>query len=146
MTDLGTQLEAIITPRFDKLNVRVAGVVAEDIRNRMLDNTLNGRSFENEEYKPTYSASYVRSNPRKGGQNKPVTLRDKDFALETAKVDEGQDGAEINFVSKGRIFKYHHLGEGRNPIRRIFPTQVGNVPAETKSIAQIETLKVLRGK
>jgi hypothetical protein len=143
---LAEQFTAIITPRIDKISQRVAPIVAEDIKERMLQLTAEGRSFPNASFKPTYSDSYVRSNPRKGGRNKPVTLRDKDFALETVYVDGTRQGATIQFQRKGNIFKYHNEGAGRNPERTIFPKSADQVPRETRFIAENQTKKVLSGK
>jgi len=141
---MGDQFLAIITPRIAKIN-GASEVVAVDIKDRMLENTSEGRSFVNAPYDPTYSAPYAR---RKGyGEARsPVNLRAKNLGIETAKVTMAPKGSMISFGIDGDILNLHHTGRARGgKVRTIFPKAIDQVPPETKDVAFKAGFEVLNG-
>lgn len=141
--NLGDQFLAIITPRLVNVN-KVSEPVATDIKDRMLVNTSEGRSFVNARYDNTYSRPYA--NRAKGGERSPVNLRGENLGIETAKVVMAPLASTISFSIDGQILKYHHDGTARGGrVRTIFPKAIDQVPTETKQLAQSGVLEVLRG-
>lgn len=143
--NLGDQFLAIITPRIGNLP-QVAESVAVDIKDRMLENTSQGRTFGNAEYVPTYSVPYARR--AKAGKISPVTLRGVSNTIETAHITADADDRTIRFTTSHRapILKYHHTGRARGgKVRTIFPKQIDQVPTETRFIAQQGAFEVLSG-
>lgn len=142
--NLGDQFLSIITPRLAKINT-VSEVVATDIKDRMLENTAEGRSFVNAPFDDTYSAPYAK---RKGyGEAlRPVNLRAKNLGIETAMVQFAPTGSTISFGIDGDILKLHHTGKARGgKVRTIFPKETDQVPPETKDIAFKAGFEVLNG-
>lgn len=132
--------------RVVKLNALVAPLVAEEIKNRMLNNTESGRAFGNDPYNNLYNAGYAR---KKGVARSPVTLRDKKKRIEKYVVTTGGKGATIELSSDREmavIFGYHHTGKARGgKVRSIFPKQVSSVPADVKDMSQELVWEVLSG-
>jgi hypothetical protein len=144
--NLGDQFLAIITPRTLKLG-SAAEVVAVDIKDRMLENTSEGRSWPTtsaQEYVPIYTAPYAKR--AKQGKRAPVNLRGENLSIETAQVRAQTDRATIGFAKDSRILKYHDTGRARGGrMRTIFPKRLSQIPVETKLIAQESAGEVLRG-
>ena len=141
--NLGDQFLAIITPRVAKIN-EASEAVAIDIKDRMLQNTSEGRSFVNAPYADTYTAPYA--NRAKGGNVRPVNLRGRNLGIETAKVTLAPQASTISFDVDGKILKYHHEGTARGGrVRTIFPKQIDQVPPETKDVARKAGFEVLNG-
>ena len=146
MLSMSDQLIASLLPRAEKLNERAAPVVAERVKDMMLENSSESRGFGNDEFKNTYSPRYVKRRAKIGIQPPgKVTLRFKDYAIETANVSADRRGAEISFTDKGAIFKYIHEGQGTQPVRSIFPKSNGSVPMEVHDLAQKAGQRVLNG-
>jgi hypothetical protein len=140
---LGDQFMAIITPRLAKIN-EASEPVAVDIKDRMLVNTSEGRSFTNAPYFPTYTTPYA--NRAKGGNLKPVNLRGQNLGIETAKVVMAPTASTISFGIDGHILKYHHDGTARGGrVRTVFPKAIDQVPIETKQVAYQAGFEVLNG-
>lgn len=140
---MGDQFLAIITPRIAKIN-SASEVVAVDIKDRMLENTSEGRSFVNAPYFASYTTPYA--NRAKGGNRTPVTLRGERLGIETAKVTMAPKGSMISFGIDGDILKYHHEGTARGGrVRTIFPKAIDQVPPETKDVAYQAGFEVLNG-
>lgn len=142
--NLGDQFIAIITPRLAKVN-SVSEAVATDIKDRMLVNTAEGRSFVNAPYDDTYSAPYAKKKGY-GEALRPVNLRAKNLGIETARVQFAPTGSTISFGIDGDILNLHHTGKARGgKVRTIFPKETDQVPPETKDIAQKAGWEVLNG-
>jgi hypothetical protein len=128
---MGDQWALIIKSRLPKLNNVADLDVAELVKEEMFVNTAEGHGFGDDVYEPTYSKRYA--NRRKGGSLKPVTLRDKDFALETANVAFDGKGGMISFQSKGNIFRFHNDGTAKGEkMRSIFPKRIESVPKSVR--------------
>jgi len=118
--------------------------VAVDIKDRMLVNTSEGRSFVNAPYFPTYTTPYA--NRAKGGNRTPVTLRAKNLGIETAKVNMAPLASTISFTIDGDILLRHHTGNVKGGrVRTIFPKAIDQVPIETKQVAYQAGFEVLNG-
>jgi hypothetical protein len=149
MIGMGDQWAVIIRSRIPKLNAFAAVQVAEVVKDEMLENTLQGRSFGDEVYEPDYSPAYAKRRVISPTfpQLSPVKLRNKDLSLETANVVFDGRGGMISFVSKGNIFRYHHDGTAKGKkMRTIFPKRVQNVPQTVKLTAYRAGKAVLSGK
>jgi len=143
---MGDQLLAIISPRIKRLNELAAPVVAEDIKEKMLEYTNEGHGFGDDPYYDEYTPAYARRRVINPGSLRPVMLRNRDKALETAHVVRTGLGAQIEFVEKGQIFRYHHEGRVKGGrIRSIFPKKISSVPVETNRLAMEVGKAVLSG-
>lgn len=143
MIPLGDQFMSIISPRLAQIH-RASEPVATDIKDRMLENTSEGRSFVNADYVPSYTKPYA--NRAKGGNQKPVTLRADNLGIETAKVNMAPLASTISFGIDGHILKMHHDGTARGGrVRTIFPKRIDQVPIETKLVALQAGFEVLNG-
>lgn len=146
MTDLGTQLVGILSPRLGRVNEVVAGRLAEDINDKMKENTQAGRGFGNDAYVNFYNPKYA---ARRGKPISPVILRDQKKRIERYEVTPGKTGAVIQLKEDrdmAIIFGYHHTGKATGgKIRSIFPKTVASVPADVRDLAVELTGEVLRG-
>ena len=142
MNTLAEQLSALLRPRLEALQP-VAEAVGVEINRQMLANTQAGRSWQGADYVNTYSDGTAK---KKGGPS-PVTLRDRDFDLETVHVSKGgANEVELRFAGKGDIFYLHHHGRARGgKIRTIFPKEVSQVPPDVRDLARGEVRRVLSG-
>ena len=148
--NLSKQLLDSLKPRLAKMNTDVAPVVAEDIRTRALENTNNGRAFGNDPYKKTYAPQTVKERKRGGYQTSHVDFRRKEKRIERMRVKKpinDHTGAEIgwNDASNGKLFNLHHKGEGKQPIRRIFPESPSSLPNDVHDNARNLIGELLRG-
>ncbi len=153
MKSLGEQFEAIIKPRIDKVNEQVAPKIAEDIAQRMKQNTLSGTAFGNDPYESSYQSASHRSKRRKQGlQVGTVDMRMGKRRIEQTKIEKvggGKQGAEVQFqdADAAIIFNYHHKGTATgNHMRSIFPKSAESIPKETKVNAMKLVKEVLSGK
>lgn len=144
--NLGDQFLAIITPRTLRLG-RAAEAVAVDIKDTMLENTAEGRSWPttpDKEYVPVYTAPYAKR--AKQGRRAPVNLRGDNLTIETAQVRPDIDRATIAFAKDSRILKYHDTGKARGGrMRTIFPKRLSQIPVDIRLTAQESAGEVLRG-
>ena len=146
MTDLGTQLVGILTPRLERVNQAVAERLGQEINTRMQENTLAGRGFGNDAYVNFYNAKYA---ARKKKPISPVILRDQKKRIEKFEVSGGKAGAVIELKQDREmaiIFGYHHTGKATGgKVRSIFPKTVASVPEDVRDMARTMTGEVLRG-
>jgi hypothetical protein len=153
---LGAQFGALMKERIATLAVKAGYPIAEDIAQRMKENTNAGRAFEGEGaidlYDKNYSPKYAQKRKNRGLQTEHVTLRTRNLRIErtTQPQTEGANTAVIGFVDGGRIFKYHQDGinyrkVGRR-IRSIFPQTIASVPADIMAKFKLLIVEVLSGR
>jgi hypothetical protein len=152
---LGQQFDRIMQSRIESLTVKAGYPIAEEIAERMKQNTKEGHSFGNERYDTPYQRRYARKRTRDGLQTSRVDLRTRNLRIErtTAPVTQfsgGTAGAEIGFVDGGRIFKYHQDGityrNGLHRMRTIFPRSWESVPADIYERFKTLIVEVLSGR
>jgi hypothetical protein len=131
------QLERIIGSRIAELNDKVTPVIAEDIAQRMKDNTLAGKAFGNDRYDNEYTPKYRVYRKRQGLPEAPVTMRANKRRIENTRIEvTSGEGSTIRFEDPdmGKVFKYHHDGiqysKAGLRMRSIFPKGVESVPAD----------------
>jgi hypothetical protein len=153
---LGAQFGALMKERIATLAVKAGYPIAEDIAQRMKENTKAGKGFEGQGavdlYDSKYTPKYARQRQRKGLQTEVVTLRTRGLRIErtTQPQTEGENTAVIGFDSGGKIFKYHQDGinyrkVGRR-IRSIFPQTIASVPADIMAKFKLLIVEVLSGR
>lgn len=151
LANLSIQLLNSLKPRIATLNKTVAVPVAEDIRVRAIANSNTGRAFGDDDYERTYAPRSIKEREKGNFQVQFVDLRRKQKRIERMRVRKpinADTGAVIGWddASHGQIFKGHHEGANKLPVRRIFPATPGSVPDEVHQLANKLTLEVLRGK
>jgi hypothetical protein len=143
---LAIQLQKSLAPRVAKLNTEVAPKIAEQIKDRALENTRNARGFSNDPYKETYSPNY-KPVPRNKTR---VDLRRKQKRIENMKIIAvGQrTGAVVGWSDREveLLFARHHHGVGNNPMRSIFPRSPMSIPVDIQNNIIKLVGDLLRGK
>lgn len=147
---LGAQMVALLERDLITLNSDVAPKVAEDIRDRALQNSRNGHAFGNDEYKKTYAPSTIVQRRRGGYQVSHVDLRRSKKRIERMQVRKpinADTGAVIKWddANDGALFRKHHEGQGKLPTRRIFPESPASVPVDIHTKAYNLAREVLNG-
>lgn len=148
---ISVQLLASLEPRIKKLNPVVAVKVAEDIRERALDNTNEGRSFTNEPYDRNYRPKAKRDREKLNLQVAHVDFRRKQKRIERMRVKKpinADTGAIIGWddAKHGEMFYGHQKGKGVLPVRRIFPESTASFPQDVHDNARKLAWGVLSGK
>ena len=153
---LGAQFGALMKERIATLAVKAGYPIAEEITQRMKENTKAGKGFDgtgaSDLYDSKYTPKYARQRAKRGLQTEVVTLRTRNLRIErtTEPQTEGLNTAVIGFVDGGRIFKYHQDGinyrkVGRR-IRSIFPQTIASVPVDIMERFKTLIVEVLSGR
>jgi hypothetical protein len=153
---LGMQFGVLMKERIATLAVKAGYPIAEDIAQRMKENTKAGKGFEGQGavdlYDNKYTPKYARQRQRTGLQTEVVTLRTRGLRIErtTAPQREGNDTAVIGIVDGGTIFKYHQDGitykNGLQRVRTIFPRSWASVPVDIVDRFKTLIVEVLSGR
>lgn len=150
MKDIGQQFRDIIEPRLARIDSDVATPMAEQINDRMKENTSKGSAFGSDPYDAKYSRRRKAQREALGLQVSHVDLRGVNRRIETAQVNtvgHGQPGVQISFARGGSIFKEHHTGTGPGKkVRSIFPKTEESVPDDIKDQAKTTLTEVLSGR
>ena len=137
MKSLGDQFADIINGKTPTVFETVAIYAADEIAERMKENSSIGRGFGDDEYDPVYSEKYADWRAEQGLQTSVVELRAHEQRIERTRIEyTAGTGAEISFQEGGRIFRYHHEGiqyPSGTKIRSIFPKTVGSVPPDLRA-------------
>lgn len=134
---LKVQIENLLASRIAIVNDRVTPVIAEDIAQRMKDNTLAGIGFGNDRYDNEYVPKYKAYRRKQGLPEAPVTMRANKRRIENTKIEvTSGSGSTIKFEDPdmAKVFKYHHDGIVYNKaglrMRSIFPKQFESMPQD----------------
>jgi hypothetical protein len=143
---LAIQLQKSLAPRVAKLNTEIAPKIAEQIKDRALENTRNARGFGNDPYKETYSPNY-KPVPRNKTR---VDLRRKQMRIEKMSITaiNANTGAEIGWddAEHRKLFYFHHHAKNPNFIRSIFPRSPMSIPVDIQNNIIKLVGDLLRGK
>ena len=132
MKPIDQQFRDIIDPRLQRINDDVARPMAEQINDKMKENTSQGTAFGADTYDAQYSRRRKRERRAMSLQTSHVDLRARKRRIESAQVHtvgHGDAGVQIAFDKGGDIFKEHHTGRAPgNKMRSIFPKSIEAVP------------------
>ena len=137
MKSLGDQFADIINGKTPTVFETVALYAADEIAERMKDNSATGRGFGDDEYDPVYSEKYAEWREDQGLQASVVELRAHEQRIERTRIEyTAGSGAQISFQEGGNIFRFHHEGvqyKSGTKTRSVFPKAIGSVPPDLRA-------------
>ena len=137
MTSPGAQFEKAMKQWADKALSKMAVELNEEVVRQMNENVDRGETFKGETFKRNYAERTIADRRRLGFQVSRVDLQRRRRRIKhTHTHSTGRGVAQTRFLSQtdrrgqnaGVIMHAHHTGEGKLPIRRIFPTKHKTVP------------------
>jgi len=130
---------------------KMAVELNEEVVRQMNENVDRGESFPGEAFDSQYAERTIRDRKRMGFQTNRVDLQRRRKRIKhTHTFEQGVGVARTKFRAQtdrrgqnaGVIMQAHHSGEGRLPVRRIFPTKKSTVPKEALEKAAAKGLEV----
>lgn len=120
MADLAQQLIDDIRGKFEssEFATQVVEPVNEEAIRMVRRNTREGKGLGENTF-----TDYAPSTAKKKGRSSPVTFRDTETTLESMYGEPSDDKGEITFSHNAEVMWFHQKGEGRNPVREIFPEE-----------------------